>query len=183
MHDWICYTDGSVRKVKFDINFAKYLAPTMGKNVFIGGWGLIMLNPKTKRVIESAEGIFDTTISRMELMGPIKALQILDGKSQSIKIYSDSQYVVNSANSWIRKWKNFGWTKDGIDAPRHLDLLQYLDSLMSRVKVEFEWVRGHSGCAGNERADRLANKASQGVKEKMIAGTGKTFSFYKEQVL
>ncbi|MFP6396958.1 RNase H family protein, partial [Pseudomonas aeruginosa] len=37
-------------------------------------------------------------------------------------------------------------------------LWQALDEQVARHQVEWQWVRGHTGDPGNERADQLANR-------------------------
>ena len=45
---------------------------------------------------------------------------------------------------------------------KNVDLWQALDQLVAAHQVEWQWVRGHTGHPGNERADALANR---GVEE------------------
>jgi ribonuclease HI len=155
MVDWICYTDGSVRKLPDEGN----------RKRFIGSWAFVMINTSTKTVIESAEAVHDTTISRMELMAVINVLRKIPSNA-SAKIYSDSQYVVFSANKWMKKWKRNNWTKDGEEPIKHVDLFMELDFLLSlSPKVEINWVRGHNGDIGNEYVDKIANRTSSAMKE------------------
>ena len=64
-------------------------------------------------------------------------------KNASVTIHSDSEYLVNTMT---RNWKR----------RKNLDLWERLDPLVADRKVEWRWVRGHSGHPGNEMADRLA---------------------------
>ena len=41
---------------------------------------------------------------------------------------------------------------------KNKELWQQLDQLMEHHEVQLHWVKGHSGDAGNEMADLLANK-------------------------
>jgi ribonuclease HI len=42
---------------------------------------------------------------------------------------------------------------------KNVDLWQALDAEIGRHKIEWHWVKGHSGVPENERADQLANEA------------------------
>jgi ribonuclease HI len=44
-------------------------------------------------------------------------------------------------------------------AGENQDLWISLDKALTRHDVEWHWVKGHSGVAGNEHADSLANQA------------------------
>ena len=51
-----------------------------------------------------------------------------------------------------------GW-KTASKAPvKNVDLWQQLDDLVGQHDVTWQWVKGHAGHDGNERADALANK-------------------------
>jgi ribonuclease HI len=45
------------------------------------------------------------------------------------------------------------------------DLWMLLDAQQCRVRARFEWVRGHDGNPGNERADRMAEAARESISQ------------------
>lgn len=104
-----------------------------------------------------------TTNNRMELMGAIVALECSD-PARPLTIYTDSSYVQNGVTQWLSSWKRRGWKKADKSAVLNVDLWQRLDSALSKhTKVAWQWVRGHAGNEGNERADGLANKGADGI--------------------
>jgi ribonuclease HI len=121
-----------------------------------GGWAFILKHPATGRSKESSGGEHSTTNNRMEIMAVIAGLEALKALSQ-VELFSDSQYVVNSINEWIAKWKSFGWkkTKRGGTPIKNLDLWQRLDPLLQQHTVT-----GHVGHKENERCDALAVSAA-----------------------
>lgn len=128
-----------------------------------GGWAAIVCHDQDK-IIDQLSGFDDpTTNNRMELTGPIAALQRLQGVHGFITVFSDSQYVVRGAMSWRLKWRKKRWkTKSGTEV-KNLDLWKELDRIMEvRGSIAFKWVRGHSGVALNEMADQLAVAAMYG---------------------
>ena len=98
----------------------------------------------------------------MELTAPVKALDSLPEFSH-VSLYTDSQYVKNGITAWISNWKRNGWKTSNGKQVRNQDLWQALDQSTQRHIVEWHWVKGHSGDAGNERADELANMAIDGM--------------------
>ena len=46
---------------------------------------------------------------------------------------------------------------------KNKELWQKLDKLISQHQVKWNWVKGHSGDAGNETADLLANKGIDSI--------------------
>src|SRR4051812_40873592 len=72
-------------------------------NPGVGGWGAVITMPGGK-VIELTGGEEQSSNNRMELMGPIMALERLEPGS-TVLLYSDSQYVVNGITDWIYGWK------------------------------------------------------------------------------
>ncbi len=109
-----------------------------------------------------------TTNNKMELQGPIMALQRLSvllpekGKDpllSRIKVLTDSKYVVEGMKSWVPGWKARGWKKADNKAPENLSYWQELDQIRNRfMEVQWEWVKGHAGHPQNEYCDRKANE-------------------------
>ena len=80
----------------------------------------------------------------MEILALINALSILK-ESCEIKVYSDSKYVVDSINkNWVLNWQKNNWMKKNKKVPNS-DLWYTLLNLMKNHKINFIWVRGHSG--------------------------------------
>ena len=98
----------------------------------------------------------------MELKAALEALWALPPGSE-VTLYSDSMYLVNGMSEWSAKWKKCGWKKspNATEQVKNADLWQELDAAASRHRVTWQWVRGHSGVPGNERADRLAARGLQ----------------------
>ncbi|MFZ6693261.1 ribonuclease HI [Undibacterium sp. SXout20W] len=132
-------------------------------NPGVGGWGALLVAGEKEK--EMCGGEKETTNNRMELMAVIQALGALK-RPCHITLHTDSQYVLKGITEWITGWKAKGW-KTAAKAPvKNVDLWQALDAAQSTHKIEWRWVRGHTGHHGNERADQLANR---GV-EKVLAG-------------
>ena len=124
-----------------------------------GGWGVHMRYKNT--VNELCGGELATTNNRMELMGAIKALETLN-RSCSIKLYTDSKYVLQGITDWMNNWKKRGWKTADKKPVKNEDLWRRLDEAIQRHSIEWIWVKGHAGDEGNERADQLAN---QGIEQ------------------
>ena len=125
-----------------------------------GGYGVVMLQGGRQKKLSG--GYRKTTNNRMELLAVIEGLRALKRRSR-VTLYSDSQYVVNAVNEgWARGWKANGWRRNKKEVALNPDLWEMLLDQIDRHDVEFQWVRGHSGDPGNERADALAVKAARG---------------------
>jgi len=120
-----------------------------------GGWGALLVAGANEKELYGGEA--NTTNNRMELMAVIEALSALKRPCQVV-IHTDSQYVLKGITEWMSGWKAKGW-KTASKAPvKNVDLWQALDEATSKHQIEWRWVKGHSGHAGNERADQLANR-------------------------
>lgn len=102
-------------------------------------------------------GELHTTNNRMELQAAIEALKVLQEPSDVV-LTTDSVYVKNGITSWLAGWKAKGWKTAARKPVKNVDLWQQLDEQNARHQVRWEWVKGHSGHPGNERADLLANR-------------------------
>jgi len=119
-----------------------------------GGWGVLMISGTHSKSMHG--GTPDTTNNRMELTAAIKALNTLK-KSSKVTLFTDSKYVMDGINKYIKVWKDKGWKKSNNKKVKNKDLWQALDQATSNHDISWEWVRGHTGDPGNEEADRLAN--------------------------
>ena len=125
-----------------------------------GGYGIV-LQSGTQRG-ELSGGYRLTTNNRMELMGPIKALQALNQPSHVV-LHSDSRYVVDAVKKgWAKKWRANDWMRNKKEQAVNPDLWAQLLELLEEHEVEFRWVRGHAGDRENERCDQLAVQAAKG---------------------
>ena len=118
-----------------------------------GGWGVLLRFGSEEK--ELCGGEAETTNNRMELRAAIEGLNALTRRSR-VRLHTDSQYVKNGITDWIRNWKARGWKTAAKKPVKNVDLWKALDEASSRHDVQWEWVRGHAGHEGNERADELA---------------------------
>jgi len=124
-----------------------------------GGWGVYFSYKSKQKSLHGGEA--ETTNNRMELMAAIQALETLKRPCR-VKLYTDSKYVLQGITEWMENWKKRGWKTAARKPVKNEDLWRRLDEALQRHQVEWEWVRGHTGDIGNEKADQLANK---GVEE------------------
>lgn len=124
-------------------------------NPGVGGWGVLMRSGDHEKELFGGEA--ETTNNRMELTAVIEALRALN-KPCRVALHVDSSYVMNGMQQWLANWKRNGWKTAGKKPVKNEDLWRALDEEIARHTVTWYWVRGHSGDAGNERADQLANK-------------------------
>jgi ribonuclease HI len=123
-----------------------------------GGYGVVLLYDDQR--VELQGGFRRTTNNRMEIMAAIVGLQALTNDGCRVRVYSDSQYLVNSMSKrWVHSWQRKGWKKKYGKPCANIDLWIELLSLCKRHKVVFEWIRGHSGNVENQRCDFLAYAA------------------------
>ena len=120
-----------------------------------GGWGALLIAGRHRK--EMYGGETDTTNNRMELTAVIEALNALKG-SRSVILHTDSKYVKDGIESWIENWKKRGWKTSAKKPVKNQDLWMALDEARERHAIDWRWVKGHAGNAGNERADELANQ-------------------------
>ena len=120
-----------------------------------GGWGAWLQYDGKQKSMHGGEPL--TTNNRMELTAVIRALQALK-HACDVKIYTDSVYVQKGMTEWITGWKARNWRTADKKPVKNDDLWKLLDSVASQHKIEWIWVKGHAGNAGNEKADALANE-------------------------
>ena len=126
-----------------------------------GGWGVyIQLNDEEKDLYG---GNPETTNNQMEMQAALEALKYLKDKNDVIELYTDSNYLRQGITEWIHKWKLNNWRTAAKKPVANRDLWIEISDLNENMNVEWNWVKGHAGDPGNERADELANKGAENV--------------------
>ena len=128
-----------------------------------GGWGAILSYNGIEKEISGYES--QTTNNRMELTGPIKALEALKQPCE-VMIYTDSAYLYNAfTQGWIKKWQSNGWKNSQKKPVENQDLWMQLLELMERHQVKWHKVKGHIDNEKNNRCDELAREAIKKAAE------------------
>ena len=133
-----------------------------------GGWGAVILSAGTRRELSS--GFLRTTNNRMELMGPIRALQALEPRSMVV-LRTDSLYVVKGIEKgWAKSWRARNWMRTRTEKAINADLWALLLDVCEQHQVRLEWVKGHAGHRENERCDALATAAARRADREIDSG-------------
>lgn len=122
-----------------------------------GGWAALLRFGDHEREISGAEP--HSTNNRMEMMAVIMALEAVKRPCR-ICLHSDSRYVIDGVTKWLRPWKARGWKTADRKPVKNVDLWQRMEAALAPHRIEWIWVRGHSGHAENERVDELARLAA-----------------------
>ncbi|MGM0767555.1 MAG: ribonuclease HI [Pseudomonadota bacterium] len=120
-----------------------------------GGWGVVLRYGEVRKTLHGGES--QTTNNRMELMAAIRGLEALKRPCE-VELYTDSQYVRKGITEWMAGWKRNGWKTAAKKPVKNEDLWRELDDEVARHRVNWHWVKGHSGVPDNELADELANR-------------------------
>ncbi|MGB0210968.1 ribonuclease HI [Algiphilus sp.] len=131
-----------------------------------GGWGAILHYGGREK--ELCGGEAGTTNNRMELMAAIAALEALR-EPCTVTLYTDSTYVRNGITEWMAGWRRRGWKTADRKPVKNRELWQRLDAATERHSIDWQWVRGHDGNPGNERADALANQGLERAQQEARA--------------
>ncbi|MBT6319827.1 MAG: ribonuclease HI, partial [Porticoccaceae bacterium] len=107
-----------------------------------GGWGVLMRYGTEERSFCGGE--LDTTNNRMELTAVIEGLSALTQPCQ-VELSSDSTYVLKGIQEWMPNWKKRGWKTAAKKPVKNVDLWQKLDAVIGEHKIDWRWVKGHSG--------------------------------------
>ena len=121
-----------------------------------GGWGVVILENNKDAILLNG-GNDNTTNNRMELQAAIEALKYFKDQ-QDIIIVTDSKYVKDGIQSWIKNWKKNGWKTATKKPVKNKELWIELDDLITKHNISWEWVKGHAGNKHNEQADYLARQ-------------------------
>lgn len=121
-----------------------------------GGWGALMRYRDQEKELYGAERM--TTNNRMELMAAIASLEALKRPCE-VTLTTDSEYLRKGITEWLAQWKRRGWKTAAKEPVKNQDLWERLELATADHRIQWDWIKGHSGHPENERADELANKA------------------------
>ncbi len=121
-----------------------------------GGWAALLRCGGSEKVLSGAEP--HTTNNRMELLAAIEALAALKRPSR-VSLTTDSQYLRLGVQQWMANWKRNGWRTASKQPVKNRDLWERLDALTGAHRIDWHWVKGHSGHPENELVDQEANRA------------------------
>lgn len=122
-----------------------------------GGWGCVVETPSGDTLERYGNKVL-TTNNQMELTGAIEALRLVP-PGEKVLLTTDSQYVIKGITEWISGWKRRNWQASTGGEVKNRDLWILLDAEVVQRKVDWQWVRGHTGHPQNERCDELGNIA------------------------
>ena len=123
-----------------------------------GGWGALLRTGSAEKELSGSEP--DTTNNRMEMTGVICALHALT-EPCSVRLHTDSRYVIDGMTKWIVGWQRKGWVNASKKPVANQDLWLALIAAAKPHQIAWIWVKGHAGHAENERVDRLASDAAE----------------------
>jgi ribonuclease HI len=121
-----------------------------------GGWGTLLRYGNQEKELYGY--VADTTNNQMELMAAIQGLEALK-RPCKVRLVTDSNYVCQGITQWMKGWKAKNWQNSAKKPVKNKALWQRLDKAAAPHEIDWQWVKGHSGHAENERVDALANKA------------------------
>ena len=118
-----------------------------------GGWAVLLRMGDKERELSGGDPL--TTNNRMELMAAIKGLQALKRQCR-VQLFTDSNYVRDGITKWIHGWRRNGWRTSDRKPVKNAELWQELIEAAAPHRIEWHWVKGHSGHSENDRVDALA---------------------------
>jgi ribonuclease HI len=122
-----------------------------------GGWGVVLRMGATEKELSGGEPL--TTNNRMEMMAVVQALGALK-RPCNVTLFTDSRYVMDGLTKWVHGWQRNGWKTADKKPVKNGDLWQALLAATKPHRINWQWVKGHAGNPGNERADQLASDAA-----------------------
>jgi len=111
-----------------------------------------------------------------ELTAVLDLLQQSAHVNEDLVVFCDSLYVINSVTKWMPGWKRRGWRKGDGKPVLNVEIMKALDVAVTGRRVEFRWVKGHTGHPLNEEADRVANQAAAAWRDGVAPQPGPGFA-------
>ena len=144
-----------------------------------GGWGSVIVTPELE-VYELGGAEIPSTNNRMEISAALHALKSVSQIDAPVHIYTDSTYLIRGITQWIWGWRKKGWKtaegKDVVNKDLWEDLSRTIAARSATAKIEWKWVRGHTGHFGNERCDQIAVAYSKKTYVQLFRGSLKDYA-------
>lgn len=132
------------------MDYSVYTDGAYSPSINVGGIGFVILR-NNKVVGQFSKAYKNTTNQRMEQLAVAIALESIK-EADSVRVYSDSAYVVNTYNC--------GWKRKS-----NLDLWLRIDKQLKRLaNVSFHHVKGHNNDEYNEKCDFFAREAVEACR-------------------
>ncbi len=125
-----------------------------------GGWAAIIQDGKEEIILKGFDS--NSTNNRMELTAALESLKTVDRK-KCVRLFTDSQYLKNGVESWMKDWKAKNWKRKG-GKLANADLWKQISEEVDQRRIEWRWIKGHNGNPYNERVDRIARQAMRKAK-------------------
>ncbi|MFA6551883.1 MAG: viroplasmin family protein [Candidatus Paceibacterota bacterium] len=93
--------------------------------------------------------------------GGISQGRLINLKTYKLVLHSDSSYLINGITKWIFGWQKKNWITVQKEEVLNRDLWEKLFELTKNFDIEWKYVGGHSGVAGNERCDEIATRYAE----------------------
>ena len=123
-----------------------------------GGWGTIVILPEGE-VRELGGKLAPTTNNQMEILATIKGIEAITDREEPVVVFTDSTYVIRGITQWIWGWRSKGWKNAEGQEVQNRDLWERLSRAVAQKKggkIDWKYIRGHTGNPGNERCDEIA---------------------------
>lgn len=133
----------------------------------VGGYGTIVVIDGREHCFEGAEN--PSTNNRMEMLSALRGLEEMEGligdvkpkikgfiRPLTVRVTTDSKYLVNGITKWINGWVKRGWRTAGGDLVKNEELWRRLHHFDQKYHIDWQWVKGHDGHEYNERCDEMA---------------------------
>jgi ribonuclease HI len=148
----------------------------------VGGYGAVLLYSELptdtknlysqyadeKVTLDIWDGADPTTNQQMELKAVSEAFKRITNYKTPVHVFSDSAYMVNCFNDgWWHNWMKNGWRNSKKEPVANREFWEAIIEIMMNefMNVTFHKVKGHSGIYYNERADKLAGKGTEKMKQ------------------
>ncbi|QVD49391.1 ribonuclease HI [Xanthomonas phage vB_XciM_LucasX] len=105
-----------------------------------------------------------------ELQAGLSALNLVKQTGiKNVHLMIDSKYVMDGFDRWMYNWKKADWLQPDGSPRANAAMWQQMYDLKSEmladgIKFTTQWVKGHSGEFGNERADTLATAGKMAAR-------------------
>ena len=126
-----------------------------------GGWGTVLKYNNVTKEISGGDPY--TTNNKMELQGAIEGLKLLKEPCE-VELISDSKYVVQAINEWLKNWIKNNWKTASKKPVKNIELWEQYISVSQQHTVKAIWVKGHAGHIENERCDTLARQEAEKLR-------------------